>query len=605
MQLHPRRQSMRLRLFTLLGIVTVTLVFMTIFVSLSLPSGVHRSFAASLTGNRANSLLRQERIDSNPILITQNGFVPAILTTTVNMPVTWLNNSGATHILRSGAPQRLYLPQVARGENPLSAASVDGEATVRAFQLTTSDLFTENLLPGAAFTYTFAISGTYPFYLEDAPYFTGIVLVVPATSTLPPNPEDVAPSLDQSGHTNLLNATSFLFSGNNPIQTGVISGTMNAHRVAVLRGKVMDRNNAALSGVGISVLGHPEFGQTLTRAGGLFDMAVNGGGQLTIRYEKDGFLAAQRSIRTPWRDYAWLPDVVLIPLDGAVTPINLNSATMQIARGSAVSDEDGARRATILFPPNTAAHMVLSNGITVPLTTLNVRATEYTIGDSGPKAMPAELPPSSGYTYAAEFSLDEAIAAGAADVRFDKALPVYVENFLDFPVGGAVPSGYYDLKKGEWVASANGRVIKLLSVTGGQADLDINGDGVAANASALTALGVTNEERARLAQLYTPGQTLWRVPVIHFSPWDFNFPYTAPKGAIPPPRGNRDRSKFKPWWTARPSAMPMTGWVVAFAAPTTLAPPSTSTPIPVVTLSPRCAARQGSSLRSITIRRVC
>ena len=36
--------------------------------------------------------------------------------------------------------------------------------------------------------------------------------------------------------------------------------------------------------------------------------------------------------------------------------------------------------------------------------------------------------------------------------------------------------GTYDKKKAEWVPSGNGRVIKVLSVTGGLADLDITGD---------------------------------------------------------------------------------------------------------------------------------
>ena len=84
--------------------------------------------------------------------------------------------------------------------------------------------------------------------------------------------------------------------------------------------------------------------------------------------------------------------------------------------------------------------------------------------------MPAALPPSSGYTYAAEFSVDEAVAAGATDVRFSQPLPVYVENFLGFPVGGAVPTGYYDRQRGQWIASANGRVIKVLSITDGLAE---------------------------------------------------------------------------------------------------------------------------------------
>ena len=45
---------------------------------------------------------------------------------------------------------------------------------------------------------------------------------------------------------------------------------------------------------------------------------------------------------------------------------------------------------------------------------------------------------------------------------------------------------------------------------------------MADDAAQLTALGVTAEERARIATLYTAGQSLWRVPLTHFSPWDCN-----------------------------------------------------------------------------------
>jgi hypothetical protein len=54
---------------------------------------------------------------------------------------------------------------------------------------------------------------------------------------------------------------------------------------------------------------------------------------------------------------------------------------------------------------------------------LSVRATEYTVSESGPDAMPPTLPPTSGYTYAAELSVDEAIAAGATSVEFMQPLP--------------------------------------------------------------------------------------------------------------------------------------------------------------------------------------
>ena len=113
--------------------------------------------------------------------------------------------------------------------------------------------------------------------------------------------------------------------------------------------------------------------------------------------------------------------------------------------------------------------------------------------------------------------MDEAVAAGAKEVKFSKPVLSYVENFLGFPVGEAVPAGYYDRTLGAWVPSDNGRVIAVLSVTGGLADLDVNGSRVPADLAVLNALGITDDERRQLSALYQPGQSLWRVPVSHFT----------------------------------------------------------------------------------------
>ena len=238
----------------------------------------------------------------------------------------------------------------------------------------------------------------------------------------------------------------------------------------------------------------------------------------------------------PWHDYAWLPDVVLIPFDAEVAKVDLTSpAPFQVARGRAVTDGDGKRQATLLFPKGTIATMVFPDGGSQPITALGIRATEYTVGPNGPQAMPADLPPTSGYTYAVEFSVNEAKAAGAIDVRFSSPLPFYVENFLDFPVGTGVPLGSYDRGRGVWVAEDNGRVIGVLGVSGGQASLDIDGDGVADDAGALAALGITLAERTQIAALYAPGQSLWRVLIPHFdSPWDANWPNMPPPDAVFP-----------------------------------------------------------------------
>lgn len=343
--------------------------------------------------------------------------------------------------------------------------------------------------------------------------------------------ELVAPAIDRTVATDLFSSTSFLYSGENAVQTGMAPETIEQKRVAIIRGKVFTRDNTPLPDVRITILNHPEFGSTLSHSDGQFDMAVNGGGVLTVRYEKDNYIAAQRRVDVPWQDFAILPDVVIIPYDSNKTEVTLTPASpMQVARGSEIRDADGTRQATLVIPAGVTAQ--LQDG--TPISNLTVRATEYTVGTNGPQAMPAILPPNVGYTYCVEYSADEAIAAGSKSVIFNQPIYHYVENFIGFPVGSVVPMGYYDYDLAAWIPSRNGRVIKILEINDGLAELDINGTGVATDIVALASLGITDSERQKLAALYQEGQELWRVPITHFTPWDCNWPYGPPAGARGP-----------------------------------------------------------------------
>jgi RHS repeat-associated protein len=369
-------------------------------------------------------------------------------------------------------------------------------------------------------------SGTDPLDENDYP------------TQLPPDPATVAPPLDLTMATTMVAATEFLYTGPNPIQTGVAPGTIDPVRVSVIRGRVLNSDGNPLSGVQVSIFNQPELGQTLTRTDGTFDLAVNGGALLTLDYSKNGFLSARRSIPTIWQRYFIADDVVLVQPDSGVTAIDLSLPQVQVARGAQQTDANGSRQATLLFMPGTQAEMILGDGSTQPLGTLHVRATEYTVGELGPLRMPAELPPSSGYTYAVELSVDEALAAAAMEVRFSSAVPFYVENFLNFPTGGVVPVGSYDRSNGAWVPTENGVILGVLSITDGLADLDVDGSGAPADTLSYTALGITDLERAQLSTLYTPGTTLWRAPITHFSPKDLNWPVAPPEGATGPENEN-------------------------------------------------------------------
>ncbi|WP_437528490.1 DNRLRE domain-containing protein [Sorangium sp. So ce726] len=358
------------------------------------------------------------------------------------------------------------------------------------------------------------------------------------------------PAQDPTVATRLIDAVGCIYQGPNAPQTGV-TATIDPASVAVVKGKVATRAGAPISGVEVSVLHHgagdaDSYGQVLTRADGAFELVVRGGKPLTVKYEKAGYLPVQRQVGTQWQHWSDAPDVVMVESDPVVTPVALGSTTeVQAARGSVQSDESGVRQATLLFPPGTTGTMTVPdpNGPPGATTTValpaevHVRATEYTVGPNGPKAMPGTLPPTSGYTYAVELGLDEAVVAGATTVEFNQPVPFYVENFLDFPVGMAVPLGYYNAQKGVWIPEDDGRIIEILDVSGGVASVDVDGDGVADGASALGELGISEDELEELALLYTAGTSLWRVQVAHFSAWDANWPFGPPGGAGGPPGG--------------------------------------------------------------------
>lgn len=348
-------------------------------------------------------------------------------------------------------------------------------------------------------------------------------LLVPAERPLPPDPGTTAPPVNPSVATTVANATSFLYSGPSPIQTGVKAGTINPIRAAVLRGKVLDGVSEPLAGVAISIANHSEYGQTLSRADGSFDLAVNGGGLLTVSYTKAGYLPIQRQAQATWDDYTNLPDAVMTPPDSQVTPVTLSSVSsaMQVAQGSVQQDGDGTRQATLLFQPGTTATMTMPDGSRRPLPSGHVRATEYTVGPKGQESMPGTLPPTEGYTYAADFSFDEAKQAGATGVQFNKAVISYTQDFLKWPVGLKVPSMYFDQKKGVWVEGASGVVLQILSVADGAAKVDVDGSGNPASDATLSTLGITPAELQQLARLYPVGQKLWRMPLDHFTDWDY------------------------------------------------------------------------------------
>ncbi|MCC7539585.1 MAG: hypothetical protein IT379_25405 [Deltaproteobacteria bacterium] len=346
-----------------------------------------------------------------------------------------------------------------------------------------------------------------------------------------PLPVLVVPPLDRTVATNLPDSTSFLYTGADPVQWGVAPGTIERRRASLLTGRVLDTAGDPLPGVRVRVFARAELGTTMSREDGRWEMVVNGGGRLTVRYDRAGYGTVDRAEDVSWIEYVGLPDVVMTALDSAVTTVDLSAPGMRVARANPVTDSDGTRRPTVLIPHGAQATVPLPGGGSTPISTVSLRLTEYTVGERGEDAMPAELPPTTAYTHATEFTADEALALGSTEVDWDRDVLYYLENFLGYPVGGGVPLGFYDRDTARWVASDSGRIVEIVGIDAGRADVDVDGDGVADTGSALSDLGITDAERETLATLYPIGQELWRSPIRHFSVWDCNWAFEPPEDA--------------------------------------------------------------------------
>lgn len=377
-------------------------------------------------------------------------------------------------------------------------------------------------------TYEFKNSRTYAVKLtvtnsSNQSHTTEISVIV-SMPVLPPSPETVAPPLAENQVMTLGESAQFLFTGSDPIQKNVVLEEMDSSRLAVISGRVFDEEGNPLSGVSVRVLSGAIYGFTLTRADGRFDLAVNGGGEFILHFERNGYLSAQRKTDTKALQYSSTNEVSLVRRDPKVTKVSLNAPEYQVAQGSLVTDDSGSRTATLLIPSQTTAKLILPSGAEVAAASLALRATEYTVGSHGPQRMPAELPQTSGYTYAVDVSSDEAVALGAQHIRFNKPVPFYVDNFLNFPVGTIVPLGIYNFSKALWEPQPNGLVLKVIAINNGVAALAVDASGQAASVSQLNNLGITEEELRKIATLYPVGKTLSRVQTDHFSPLDLNYP---------------------------------------------------------------------------------
>lgn len=329
----------------------------------------------------------------------------------------------------------------------------------------------------------------------------------------------------------------FLFDPENGVQRGVTGSEFSDGNAIIVRGRVFDGDGNVLVGAKVFIADHPEWGHTRSREDGQYDMMIGRDTGLVVQIQKADYLPAQRNLLVlAESDFSIVQDVMLVELSPVAWTVELSQvSSLAPLPAEVIEDVDGSRQSMLLIPAGLQATFQSASG-DVDLSTITVRQTEYTIGTNGPARMPASLPEASAYTYAIDFTVDEALLYGGGNIVFNKPIPNYTDNFIGLPVGTIVPVGSYSYDQKKWIAELDGIVLEIVSIENGVAYLDVDGDGAHDNWNGkLTLLGVSQSELEWLATTYGPGKTLWRTVVSHFTPYDYNHPYLPEASAEVPP----------------------------------------------------------------------
>lgn len=339
-----------------------------------------------------------------------------------------------------------------------------------------------------------------------------------------PNIDDAFPK-DPDAWEEVLDESSFGGDYQDAIPPDADPDVFDTKKFSLVRGTILDPGEVAMEGVDISVLDHPEYGSVVTDSNGEFTIPVNGGSALTLHFEFEDFTPSQRFIEVPWNDIVVIPEVQLVPYDPVESEVFLSGDPDEVQVHTSLASEHPV---TVAMKGDNLLVGETEDGELVLTDTAVISATEY----ENPDQMPGELPSTSEFTYCVDLKVE-----GFKNVEFDEPVVLWTRNFLEFNVGDIVPTGYYDREDGKWKPMEDGIVVRLLDDDGDGLvdsldrdddglpdDLDLDGD------VSDEVIGIEFELDAE------PQDTYWRVPVIHFSPIDMNWPASGPPpDAEPPP----------------------------------------------------------------------
>ena len=112
----------------------------------------------------------------------------------------------------------------------------------------------------------------------------------------------------------------FLIEGDKSVQSYSKPESYDERRASVIRGRVVTSAGEGITGVRVSVdksRGASNYGFTLTRPGGWFDLLVNGGGAVTLQFQRSPFKPLTRTSNIPWNQIYVMESVVMSSSGGA------------------------------------------------------------------------------------------------------------------------------------------------------------------------------------------------------------------------------------------------------------------------------------------------
>eukprot|EP00066_Takifugu_rubripes_P021376 XP_011610642.1 PREDICTED: teneurin-3-like [Takifugu rubripes] len=106
-----------------------------------------------------------------------------------------------------------------------------------------------------------------------------------------------------------------------PESTHIVTGDspFNKSLVSIIRGQVLTADGTPLIGVNVTFVDYPQYGYTITRKDGMFDLLTNGGASLTLSFERAPFLNQYRTVWVPWNVF-YVMDTLVMKKEGNDIP---------------------------------------------------------------------------------------------------------------------------------------------------------------------------------------------------------------------------------------------------------------------------------------------